>query len=80
MPTAAGTITIPWDGGTKTFDRDHLTTAYLHYLEAVAVGRTGMSAARHTRLRLAEHEEIPSYTTITLAVAARICHERGIEP
>lgn len=75
------TIDIPWeDGGSKRLNRDQLATAYLHFL--MALDRCGdvHQAALACRRRLLDDETIPSHLTLTLALAAKACHELDIEP
>ncbi len=71
---------VPWDGRRMYLDADELATAYLVYLDVLADGYTGRAATMATALRLADQPGIPDAERTTLAVAARICHERGIEP
>lgn len=67
------TISIPFDAGTQTFDRDQLTTAILLRME-----HNGDQKA--VRTALIEQHGVNPTTATYLTVAARICAERGIEP
>ncbi len=69
----ANTITIPFDTGSETFDRDQLATAALLWLE-----HDGDRQA--VRAALVDDHGINPANAIYLTVAARICVEHGIEP
>ncbi|MFJ1539246.1 hypothetical protein ACIODS_11955 [Micromonospora chalcea] len=69
----AGTITIPFDQGAITVNRDHLATALLLRMEYGGNQRAIRDA-------LVNDHGVPAGEAIYLTVAARICAERGIEP
>jgi hypothetical protein len=68
-----GTIRIPFGMGEQTFSRDSLATAILLHLDAPG----DPMAVR--RALINDYDMSPS-TANYLAVGARICVERGIEP
>ncbi len=69
------TITIPWDRGTMTFNRDRLQTAYLLTLEADDRRAPGTIVPA-----LIEQCRISHAEAIELAAAAKVCIRKGIEP
>lgn len=62
------TITIPWDGGTMTFNRDRLETAILHTYDLEAQWADSPSVVRTLR----DTYRIDHSEAIALAAAARV--------
>lgn len=72
-PDMTKAITIPWDGRSRTFNRDLLETATLLWLDHDGDNRKVYRA-------LVTEYEVSTSEASELTVAARICVERGIEP
>jgi hypothetical protein len=74
----SATITIPWDDGTQTLDRDLLQTAVLLTLDTSddLTVKKGTSVA----VQLHTAHGISWADAIGYAVAAGICIREGIEP
>lgn len=70
------TVTIPWDAGTMTFNRDRLQTAILLTLDLEAEDSHSPSVVR----ALEEQCRIGTVEAIGLAAAAKVCIRKGIEP
>ncbi len=72
------TITIPWDRGTMTFNRDRLQTAYLLTLELELEEARAVAPSVVDQLR--DQYRISHAEAIELAAAAKVCIRKGIEP
>lgn len=74
------TITLPFDAGSQTYDRDKLTTAYLVLLDVLDTREKASLSDAHAVAARLRHDHGFTTDAITYAVGARICSERGIEP
>lgn len=74
-------IDLPFDNRRKTYDRDKLATAVLVYLDVMgdAADTPTIHATKAAALVLRDEHGFDT-DSITYAVGARICVERGTEP
>lgn len=74
------TINIPFDGRTKTYDRDQLATALLVFLDQASDGDNRLVRVSATANILHGEHAMTRADAIACAVGARICDELGIDP
>ena len=74
------TISLPFDSGSRTFDRDRLATAVLVYLDVLGDDKRPLiHHSKTAALRLRDDHGFGT-DAITYAIGARIAIENGIEP